>query len=249
MNDNAKSFGANAAAYAAGRPSYPEPLFDWIADNAPGRSSVWDCATGNGQAARSLAERFALVHATDFSEGQIAAAQPHERVRYSVARAESSGLRTGSVDAVTVATALHWFDFGTFWDEVRRVAKPGGLFCGWTYGLVQAPSAVRAALLEPVLDVVEPYWAEGNWLSMRGYPRDEIRFPFEDLEPPVFEMTPDWDFTGLSAFMGTWSAVTRAREDGHGQALDELFEQARLQLGSDVLDVVLPLTVVAGRIR
>ena len=27
-------------------------------------------------------------------------------------------------DAITVATALHWFDWDRIWDEVRRVARP-----------------------------------------------------------------------------------------------------------------------------
>lgn len=248
MNQNASSFGAHAAAYAAGRPSYPDTLFDWIVSEAPGREAVWDCATGNGQAARSLADRFELILATDFSEAQIAQAAPHPKVRYSVAPAEASGLEDASVDAVTVATALHWFDFTRYWDEVRRVAKPGALFCGWTYGLVEANDTARSSLLDPVEELVKPYWAKGNWLAMEGYPRAEIQFPFEELATPAFEFSPDWDVERLIAFLGTWSAVTRARDDGLGDALDRIFERARSALAEQELAIRLPLAEVAGRV-
>ena len=44
-------------------------------------------------------------------------------------------LLTGSVDLVTVAQALHWFDLPRFYDEVQRVARPGGLIAVWCYQL------------------------------------------------------------------------------------------------------------------
>ena len=55
--DNARSFGAHAGAYKAGRPTYPDALFDWLAQISPAREAVWDCATGSGQAALALAEQ------------------------------------------------------------------------------------------------------------------------------------------------------------------------------------------------
>lgn len=248
MTENARSFGANAQAYAAGRPGYPDALFDWIAEQAPSRGAVWDCATGSGQAARSLASRFERVFATDMSADQLAAAEPHPGIIFAQAPAEASGLADRSVDAVTVATALHWFDFDRFWEEVRRVAKPGGLFCAWTYGEADAAPDVREHLIDPVLELVEPYWAEGNWLSLRGYPREEIKFPLEEIKPPAISLQPGWNSADLAAFIGTWSAVTRARDDGHAAALDALFASATKALAGRQLDVSLPLTIVAGRI-
>src|SRR5438128_2266209 len=93
-------FSKQAGSYAQYRPTYPERLFDYLAGIAPARESVWDCGTGNGQAALLLASRFTHVIATDPSERQIAQATPNPRVEYRVAPAEKSGLPDSSVDLV-----------------------------------------------------------------------------------------------------------------------------------------------------
>jgi hypothetical protein len=53
MKDN---FSRQADAYAKYRPGYPPELFDFILKYVEGRSAAWDCATGNGQSAMSLAK-------------------------------------------------------------------------------------------------------------------------------------------------------------------------------------------------
>ena len=103
-------FASVSGAYANFRPTYPPPLFDWLAAVAPTRRRVWDCATGTGQAAVALAAHFSEVVASDASASQLAAASPHPRVHYRLAAAENSGLEADSLDLVTVAQALHWFD-------------------------------------------------------------------------------------------------------------------------------------------
>jgi len=102
-------------------------LFAWLAGVVPALDAVWDCGCGSGQASVALAAHFKVVHATDVAAEQIAAAKPHLRVRYSVAPAEHCGLPDASVDLVTVAQALHWFDVDAFYAEARRVARPGAL--------------------------------------------------------------------------------------------------------------------------
>ena len=46
---------------------------------------------------------------------QIAQAHPHPKVTYLVAPAERTPLKDGSVDLVTVASALHWLDLPKFY--------------------------------------------------------------------------------------------------------------------------------------
>jgi ubiquinone/menaquinone biosynthesis C-methylase UbiE len=101
-------FSRQAADYAKFRPRYPREMFEYLGTVAPSRKLVWDCGTGNGQAAIQLAEVFDRVIATDASEKQIANAQPHERVEYRVAPAEDSGIQFGVLDLIMVALALHW---------------------------------------------------------------------------------------------------------------------------------------------
>src|SRR5437764_2789848 len=116
-------FSKQAVDYAKFRPRYPKKLFRWLASIAPGTELAWDCATGSGQAAVELAECFDRVIAIDASEKQIANAERHPCVEYRIATAEQSGLEAGSVDVVTVAQALHWFDLQQFYAEARRVLK------------------------------------------------------------------------------------------------------------------------------
>ena len=123
-------FSKNASGYSSYRPNYPGELFGYLASVAPSRKCAWDCATGSGQAAVPLAGYFDEVHATDASENQILKASPADNLIYSVSPAEACGLSGGSVDVVTVAQALHWFDIDAFGREVERVLCPGGNSCG-----------------------------------------------------------------------------------------------------------------------
>lgn len=127
-------FSGHAADYAVHRPTYPQGLFRYLSGLLTRRERVWDCATGNGQAALLLAEYFDEVVATDASRRQLAAAPAHPRIRYRCAPAERAPLETESVDLVTVAQALHWFDVDAFHREVCRVLRPGGLLAVWCYG-------------------------------------------------------------------------------------------------------------------
>jgi SAM-dependent methyltransferase len=198
-------FSAVAAQYAAHRPDYPRALFDWLADAAPSTRAAWDCGTGSGQAAVGLARRFESVFATDASAEQVARARRHRRVAYRAAPAESSGLPAGSVDCVTVAQALHWFDRERFWAEARRVLVPGGVLAAWCYLLFRVDAAVDAVVGRFYGDVVGPYWPPERALVEKGYAT--IAFPFEELPAPRFRMVKRWTLSQLEGYLTTWSAV------------------------------------------
>jgi len=64
-------FSQQANSYQQFRPRYPQALYDWLSTIVPATSNVWDCATGNGQAAVALADRFDSVY-----EALLAAGMP-----------------------------------------------------------------------------------------------------------------------------------------------------------------------------
>ncbi len=247
--DNATSFGTQASTYAAARPHYPEELFDWIVSQAPGTEQVWDVGTGSGQAALSLANRFERVHATDIDAAQIEHAANHDCIDYRTAPAHKSGLQDNSVDAITVATALHWFDYRLFWPEVERVAKNDAIFCGWTYHRVQADRDVRMHLMDPILEVIEPYWSDGNRLSWSGYTKENVSIPFDIIKTPKFLCRLNWTPGQLAAFAMSWSAHKRARLDGHEKALADIERKALSILGEEPRDFIMPLHVITARIK
>ena len=112
-------FSSSAELYARYRPRYPAALFKWIAQHSPDRHRAWDCGTGSGQAAVELAMHFDEVIATDPSYAQLQQAEPGRRVHYGAMTAEHAAIRDASVDTVTVAQALHWFNRPHFYDEVN----------------------------------------------------------------------------------------------------------------------------------
>src|SRR4051812_17203849 len=105
---NETIFSDHAVRYKAYRPTYPDALFTYLASLVPAHDLAWDCATGNGQAAVSLAHHFGAVVATDASPKQIAKARRQSQVSYLVAHAERTPLADSSVDLVAVASAFHW---------------------------------------------------------------------------------------------------------------------------------------------
>lgn len=243
-------FAQVAAHYASHRPSYPAELFSWLAAQAPSRSLVWDCATGTGQAALGLADHFEQVWATDASAAQIEAATACPGVTYRTAAADCSGLPDQSADLVTVAQALHWFDLDSFYAEVRRVLKPGGLLAVWTYGVFRAEGADRAAV-QPLLDrfyyeTVGPCWPPERRHVEDGYA--ELAFPFQELTPPSCAMAVDWSLDDLSGYLRSWSATSRYRDQyGHDPVINLATELAPYW-GSGRHRVVWPLSIKAGMI-
>jgi SAM-dependent methyltransferase len=174
----------------------------------PTSSVVWDCGTGNGQAAIDLANRFAKVMATDASREQIASASPHPRVEYSVAPAEQSGLPDASVSLIAVAQALHWFDLHRFYAEANRVLKPGGVLAVWGYGFNQVEGEAANGIVQHFYSTtVGPYWPPERKLIEQGY--RPIPFPFVEATPPAFCMEVNWTLDELIGYFSTWSATTR----------------------------------------
>jgi SAM-dependent methyltransferase len=151
---------------------------------------------------------------------------------------------------VTVAQALHWFDLPRFWAEVRRVARPGALFCAWGYAWFRYGEEVEAALVDPVKALVEPYWAANNRILWDGYRNADIAFPFERIAAPAFELALETSAAGIAAYVRTWSAFKRAAGDPALAAkLEEVLASGLDTLGRDrPVRAVTPLALVAGRI-
>lgn len=200
-------FSGHAADYARARPRYPQMLYNWLADQCDKRALAWDCATGNGQAAVALAEYFDAVFATDASAEQIANAAKHPRVQYEVSPAEDSGLPTQSVDLVTVAQAMHWFDLKRFYAEVKRVLKPRGVFAAWGYDLTRVEPAIDAVIDRFDRELVGPYWPPERAHIDAHYA--DFEFPFLRIEAPPFVMRNKWNREQFLDYIGTWSSVRR----------------------------------------
>ncbi len=240
-------FSGHAAAYAASRPGYPRELFEYLARLPARRALAWDVGAGNGQAAVGLAERFERVIATDASPQQLAQAQPHPRVEYRMAAAESSGLPDGAVDLVTIAQALHWFDFDRFHAEARRVLAPGGAVAAWTYNLARVSPEVDEVVDRLARSLVGPYWPpERRWVDEEYR---TIPFPWDEIETPLFQHEEHWDLERLLRYVRTWSAIQRYCKETGQDPIAALHEELAAAWGppGEVRTITWPIFLRAGR--
>lgn len=224
-------FSAQAKEYATHRPTYPQALFDYLATLAPALRRAWDCGTGNGQAALKLAEHFVEVIATDASAEQIENAFAHERVHYRVEPAEKSSIESGTVDVVTVGTAVHWFDFDAFYEEVQRVGKAGAVLAVWTYHLPAVSPAVDEVLERYYREVLDGYWPERfDYLRQRYR---TLPFPFAEVPSPNFPMEAQWSMHEMVGFMASWSATRRYAEEEGQHPLEIVLDDLREAWGQE----------------
>lgn len=216
-------FSGVSAAYATFRPSYPDALFDFLTSVAPARDAAWDAGTGTGQAAAGLARHFNHVIATDASASQIEHATPHPRIEYRVVPAEASGLENRSVDVVTAAQALHWFDRPRFWTEARRVLRPGGVIAVWTYVLFEIEPRIDAIVRRFYSGIVGPYWAPERRITEERY--RTVEFPFDEFTAPDFVIEQRVTLEDVAGYIRTWSATRAFIKQHRLDPVDDLMRE------------------------
>jgi ubiquinone/menaquinone biosynthesis C-methylase UbiE len=115
--------------YERARPGFPAKAIEHLRDELglqPGRT-VLDLAAGTGKLTRQLVGTGARVVAVEPLANMRAAleqAVPEADALDGVA--EEIPLPDGSVDAITIAHAVHWFDRERAFPEMHRVLRPGG---------------------------------------------------------------------------------------------------------------------------
>ncbi|HSD13773.1 MAG TPA: class I SAM-dependent methyltransferase, partial [Flavobacterium sp.] len=111
-------FSEISTGYSQFRPRYPEEMLQEVVSLVKDKNTALDVATGNGQVASRLSEFFQTVYGTDISENQLKQAPEIQNVIYKKMPAEQTDFTAAQFDLITVAQAIHWFDFDAFYKEV-----------------------------------------------------------------------------------------------------------------------------------
>jgi SAM-dependent methyltransferase len=159
-------FGRHSGDYAEHRPGFPPSFYRRLDSLAPIEGTrALDLATGPGTVALELAALGSSVVGIDISEGQIAAAQRasaarelESKARFLVARAESTGLDSGSFDLVTAGQCWHWFDSAAVLAEVHRLLRPLGALAIAHFSYLAEHSPVARDTEELILKF-NPSWS------------------------------------------------------------------------------------------
>jgi SAM-dependent methyltransferase len=237
-------FGGHADDYARFRPESPLELGALVAKYAPDTERVLDCGTGNGQAARMLAEFFQRVDAVDASAEQIHHAKSHPRVHYAVSQAELLPYSESVMSAVVCATALHWFDREQFASQVRRVLKPGGVFVAWTYARAGTEPAIESLVTTLAREMIGDYWDPRVVEQLSNY---DAPLDLTPIEVPSLAIKKRLSFDEFVGYLRTWSAFQAYVRERSADPMSELYEPLRDAWGEGKREVVWDLHVTAGR--
>jgi len=237
MKDN---FSKQAEAYAKYRPQYPSALFEHIISFVKEKKLAWDCGTGNGQTAKELARYFEQVYATDISSKQIEHAVKAHNIIYKTEPAEKTALEENSTDLITVSQALHWFDFDKFYNEVRRVSKPGGLIAVWTYSLLRIDDITNNLVDQYHFEKMKDYWDKERHYVDDFY--KTIPFPFEEIDTAAFAIELNWDLQDLEGYLNTWSALQKFIATNNYNPVAELIERIKQHWpDSEMRKIIFPI--------
>ncbi len=157
----------------------------WLSERlgiGPG-ADVVDLAAGTGNLTRALLP----------SGANIVAVEPLAEMRAAITEvetlegtAEAIPLPSGSVDAVTVAQAFHWFDGERALHEIHRVLRPGGgLGLIWNRGddrtawVAELDAVVRNVRPPGVPSFRDEPWKRVFETTKLFTPLDEHEFPHE----------------------------------------------------------------------
>lgn len=243
----AKRFSKQSDLYARYRPDYPQEMYDFIFKHLSARHTAWDCATGSGQIAKYLSRHFDNVYATDISDAQLEHAPRKKNVIYGTVPAEKSGLPDNYFDLITVGQAIHWFDFDSFYQEVNRAGKAGGLLAVIGYGMVRVNPDI-----DPIIDrlyekAFDSYYGESRKYLDNHYAT--LPFPFKEITAPSFENTFQWSIDELEGYFNSWSAVQKMKTEQHINPVTETIEDIQSAMpSSTVMEVKFPVFMRLGRI-
>ena len=243
------NFSTQSTTYGTYRPLYPDNLFRYLVGECRDHKLAWDAGTGNGQAAQELALHFEKVYATDASSAQIFNAVPQSNISYAVANEQAPELKRRSVNLITVAQALHWFDLDVFYAEAERVLTRYGLIACWSYKLFRINPEVDREMDWFYSDILGSDWDPERRLVDTGY--RTLSFPFRELRAPHFEMKASWDFDNMLGFLGSWSAVAHYKmREGHDPIVENEERLKAVWGDPEVMKQVMwPLSMRVGHIH
>ena len=174
---------------------------------------------------------------------------PAGQVTFVESAAESIPCADNSADLITAAQAAHWFDLATFYREVKRVGKHGGILALISYGVLRLDDALDESFSSFYWKDLHAYWPSERRLVDEGY--RALDFPFEEITVPEMTIQCTWDLPAFLGYLSTWSAVRNANQQGHTVILTRFTKEIETLWGAPDKKRLIqwPLALRVGRLQ
>jgi SAM-dependent methyltransferase len=194
-------FTGRVESYRLYRPGYPAEVVETLRRECglSADARVADVAAGTGLLTEVLLAAGFAVTAVEPNEEMRVACRTLEaqfpKLRVMAGTAEATGLEDASVDLITVAQAMHWFDLDRAKAEFARVLRPGG-WCAVLYNN-------RRLSGDPFHDGYEALLREFgiDYMAVKGQHMGRKRlaafFAPERMSCASFENAQSFDYEGL----------------------------------------------------
>ena len=225
IHPRATAFDGAAEAYERGRPDWPVAALGAAAARLGlgADAVVADLAAGTGKLTRALAARWANVVAIEPLDGMRAVlARALPDVRALAGRAEAIPLADGSVDAVFVGEAFHWFDAPRAAAELARVVRAGGgvavLYNRAPWGEAPEP------WLREVSDLLDGLKVRGDGVDPEATRpwHDALEAAVGPLAADTFDHVQSMSAEDFVALIASFSWMAAMPDDGRTAALDRI---------------------------
>lgn len=228
-----------ARKYIQFRPVPPESLINCVLEftkekrPSPLKLSV-DVGCGSGQTTEQYANHFEKVIGVDVSPDQLEIARSrnkYKNVFHKQGTAESIPVEDGSVDLVSACAAVHWFDFKSFYAEVDRILKPGGVLACYSY-ICCSPLYSNKNLRTEFLEM----WESLNQYLTLGH--EHLRTEYANLPPCYpdgtylrgFSLEHDANLETFLGYISTWSSFAKMRDAEGEDAAKEFMRNCKERL-------------------
>jgi ubiquinone/menaquinone biosynthesis C-methylase UbiE len=260
----------HAKLYLKYRPTYPKEVYETIYGFLEENASIrrWqlavDVGCGTGQSTVPLCERFDRVVGVDQSVAQLDEARNaltdaiRSKVTYRVSSYDDlSFVEDSSVDLVTSAMAMQYFDVDKFYPEILRVLRPGGVLAAYGYALAQIhkPEGHRI-LLELYHQKLRGYFSDHRNHIDNLY-RDlfesfAVAFPLSKRVDSV-AINRQFSVDEFIGYLSSWSAYHHYMQKHSGD--DDLLEVVKNEFlkvftgaaSEHTMDVTFPVFILLGK--
>ena len=220
-----------AEVYERARPEYPVEAMDWLSDRlhlGPERVVV-DVAAGTGKLTRLLVPIGARVVAVEpLAEMRAVLERAVPEAEVLDGTAEELPLEDGVADAVTAASAFHWFEPARALPEIARVLRPGGRLA-----IVFNTRDPEDELQRELTELLRPHGIPTSW--MRDFDSGAVLRKSMVFAPPQyaeFRHEQRFDADGLVERVASISYVALLEGEERAAFLEQVRELGQRQEAS-----------------